>query len=230
MIQIAPGLYGFTGLLAGRVYAIVDPDGLTLVDAGLKLAATRVVGQIERQGRTARDVKRILVTHAHPDHVGGLPRLKELTGAVVYCSERERPVVEGREPIPRPPRQDRRGLSRWLSPPSSTLPGTPVDRTLADGEAVPEAYGGLRAIATPGHAPGHLAYWHPDGRVLFCGDALMNLFGLRPPFGPFTVDQAEAHRSIRRIASLEPELVLFGHGRPLHAAAPRLHALAARLA
>jgi glyoxylase-like metal-dependent hydrolase (beta-lactamase superfamily II) len=224
VIRIAPGLHGFTGLGGGRVYLIVDADGLTVVDAGTTIAVAPIVRQLGRLGRSPREVRRILVTHAHPDHVGGLPRLKELTGAEVWCSEPERPVVQGETPIPRPPPESLRGLAKLMRPGETTLPATRVDRVVADGETVGD---GLVAVASPGHAPGHLAFWQPAQRTLLCGDAMMHLFGLRAPFGPFTVDQAEARRSIRRLAELEPELVLFGHGPPLHGAADRLRSLIA---
>src|SRR5688500_854143 len=173
--------------MVGRVYLLEDPDGLVVVDAGLTLAANKVVRQIAASGRSPRDVRRVLVTHAHPDHVGGLPRLKELTGAEVWCSEPERPVVQGETSIPRPPPQSLSGLARLMRPGATTLQATEVDRVVADGETVGD---GLVAVASPGHAPGHLAFWQPAHRTLFCGDAMMHLLGLRAPFGPFTVDQA----------------------------------------
>jgi glyoxylase-like metal-dependent hydrolase (beta-lactamase superfamily II) len=226
VIQLGPDLHGFTGLGVGRAYLIVEADGLTVVDAGMTISAEPIVRQLGQLGRSPGEVRRILVTHAHPDHVGGLPRLKQRTGAEVSCSALERPVVQGEVPIPRPPAESLTGLARVFRSPDTTLSGTAVDRVIDDGE---ELAGGLVAVASPGHAPGHLAYWRPRDRVLFCGDAIMNLFGLRAPFGPFTVDQAEARRSIRRLVALEPEMVLFGHGAPLVGAAERLRRFAEKL-
>lgn len=98
MKQILPKLHHFTGLLVGRVYCIEDADGLTLVDAGLGLAAARVLEQLRVWGKNPGDVKRILVTHAHSDHVGGLPALHRATGAQVICSAIEKPQTEGTAP------------------------------------------------------------------------------------------------------------------------------------
>jgi len=102
MKAILPGLYTFTGLIAGRVYLIEDPGGLTLIDASIPPSAPKILKQIEGTGRKATDVKRILITHAHPDHHGNLPLLKQATGAQIIASAIEKPVIEGKKMIDRP--------------------------------------------------------------------------------------------------------------------------------
>lgn len=216
MLQpICPGIHSFSNLQAGRVYLIDDLDGYTLIDTGLRSAAPRILDQLTASGRRPTDVRRILITHAHPDHVGGLPALRAATGAQVWASATERPVIEGRQPIPRPEAGQRTGLARLIRPPDTLLPPTPVDRELRDGDLLREIGGGLQVVFTPGHAPGHLAFWQPDLRLLFCGDVIFRLPNLRLPFSFLTVDMAENKRSIARLAALEPALVCFGHGTPL---------------
>lgn len=217
MRPILPGVYAFSGMLVGRVYLIEGPDGLTIIDAGVALAADRILHQLAAAGHAPGEVRRILITHAHFDHIGGLPRLKALTGAEVIASAIERPYVEGRAALPTPaPNQlglpDRLMLRLGSG---TTAPATPVDRTCEDGDTVSEALGGLRAILTPGHTPGHTAYWAPEPGVLFCGDAMMRTPGLRLPFAAFTGDMAAARRAISRLAGLSPAVVCFGHGAPL---------------
>jgi glyoxylase-like metal-dependent hydrolase (beta-lactamase superfamily II) len=95
------------------------------------------------------------------------------------------------------------------------MKGTPVDRTVEDGELLSEVMDGLQAIATPGHSPGQIAFWQPQLGVLICGDTMMNPVGLRLPFAAFTADMAEARRSIQKVAQLQPRIVCFGHGQPL---------------
>jgi glyoxylase-like metal-dependent hydrolase (beta-lactamase superfamily II) len=221
MRQIAPGLHYFTGLVVGRVYLIEDPDGLTIVDTGLSLAANRVVKQLRSAGHKPRDVKRILITHAHPDHVGGLPKLKAVTGAQVLASAIERPVIEGKIPVPRPPGSGLSPAARLIRVPSTRLKPTPVDREIAAGETLDEVMGGLEVVFTPGHAPGHLSFWQPGRRILFCGDVLMNILGLRLPLPIVMVDMDLNKRSIGRLAELEPSIICFGHGNPLKQGAAR---------
>ncbi len=219
MQQVVPGVRAFTGLLMGRVYAIEDADGLTLVDAGL--AAKKVLKQLRADGCQPSDVKRILITHAHPDHVGGLSALQAATGARVIAHPLERPVIEGKVSI------TRRASNIRL--PNTKMKATPVQREVQGGETVPEVLGGLQVIFTPGHAPGHICFWQPDRRLLFCGDVLMRLPRLRLPFAAFTVDMEENKRSVKKIAELDVSVVCFGHGQPLvHDAASQLQAFAAQ--
>ena len=76
-------------------------------------------------------------------------------------------------------------------------------------------------LDVPGHSPGHVAYWRESDRVLICGDVLngQNLItgikGLHEPPVPFTTDPAQNRESARRLAALEPSLVVFGHGPPM---------------
>jgi glyoxylase-like metal-dependent hydrolase (beta-lactamase superfamily II) len=168
------------------------------------------VQQLQASGRQPSDVKRILITHAHPDHIGGLAKLQAATGAQVVAHPLDWPL-----------------LVRQVS----ALPNTPaVRREVQDGEILPEVLNGLQVILTPGHTHGHVSFWQPNRRLLFCGDVVMRLPRLRLPFAAFTVDMAENKRSIKKIAELDAEVVCFGHGQPLlHDAAAQLRAFAAKL-
>jgi glyoxylase-like metal-dependent hydrolase (beta-lactamase superfamily II) len=232
MQRILDNIYCFSNLIVGRVYAVHDADGWTLIDAGLKLAAPRILAQLKTAGIAATDVKRILITHGHIDHVGGLPDLRAVSSAAVLCGADERVYVEGKQPIVQPQRGDVPPLARLMMPPKpQTMAGTPVTRVLQDGEVLSEVLGGLQAVATPGHSPGHMCYWQPALGVLFTGDVIMRILApeFRLPFAGFTTDMAQNVRSIQRIAALEPKLLLFGHGTPMHNAAPALKAFAATL-
>jgi glyoxylase-like metal-dependent hydrolase (beta-lactamase superfamily II) len=187
---------------------IEDADGLTIVDTGLKLAGPKILKQIAERGKKPADIKRILITHAHPDHVGGLPFLKRETGAQVISSALEQPVIEGKVKIPRP-------THSRIKMPNQTLECVPVDRTVSDGEVLNDILGGLQVVFTPGHAPGHISFWHPQKRFMIAGDTIFHVFGLRPSPGFITVDQEENKRSIRKIVDMEPSVICFGHGDPI---------------
>ena len=212
MRAIIPGVYTFENLLVGRVYLIDDEDGLRLVDAGMGLAADRVLDQLAASGRRATDVREIWLTHAHPDHVGGLRKLKDVTGAQVVASAVEKPIIEGVVPVPRPDAETLPLLARLMRLPESRYEGLTVDWTVEDGEKLA---GGWTVGATPGHSPGHVSFWHPQKRALLLGDVLLNVAGLRLPIASATVDMDQNKRSLRRLLDLEVETLCFGHGQPI---------------
>lgn len=230
MQQIAPNIYTFSRLIVGRVYLIEEEAGLTIIDASISNAISQILHQVVAKGHKLNEVKRVLLTHAHPDHYGSLHMLQKATQAEVWTSAAEKEVVEKQIPIPQPPLESLSFIGKRLRPPETFIPKpATVNRVLNDGEVLPEILGGLQVVATPGHAPGHLAFWHPERKILFCGDVLFNWPNLRLPFAPLTVDMTENKRSIAKIAALEPEIVCFGHGRPLvKNAAARLKGLAKR--
>jgi glyoxylase-like metal-dependent hydrolase (beta-lactamase superfamily II) len=231
MKQITTNLHTFTGLVVGRVYLIEDPDGLTIIDTSLPIAPKRIIKQLREIGRAPSDVKRILITHAHPDHVGGLPELVRLTGAEVWASEGEAAVIRGETSVALPPVRSvpwPQRILRFIMPPAKFKP-SPVHRILKDGDIL-DVLGGLQVISTPGHAPDHISFWQPEQRILFAGDTMMYLFGrLDPLFKIVTVDMPENMRSVRKLAALEPQTILCGHGVPItERATAMLNSLARR--
>ena len=215
MKQILNGLWTFETPQVGRVYAIKDSDGLTLIDTGLASAVAKIIKELKMLNFEPTHVKRIIITHAHRDHIGGLPKLKALTGAKVLCGHREKPYVEGSLLVPVAPKKDLHGLDKLLPLKPQKQVGTLVDEVLRSWERLPDVMGGLQVIDTPGHSPGAISLWQADWRLLFCGDVMMNLSKLRLPYAPFTSDMAENKRSVQRLAELNPSLICFGHGQPM---------------
>jgi glyoxylase-like metal-dependent hydrolase (beta-lactamase superfamily II) len=232
-MEIAPGVYSMEQQKGGHVHAFLLDDGaeLTVIDTLFDTDAGRIIERIRGIGRSVEDLKHIVLTHAHRSHLGGLATLKELSGATVYSHEWEADIVAGERtaqpvtPIPmRPIRTYWRvyylqlgaALGRGKHPPC------PVDATLEDGDTV----GPVRVIHTPGHTPGHLAFWWPERRVLFAGDAIATY----PEFGPgwpaFTLNPTQHRVSLRRMADLDADVLAVGHGDPITAgSAERMRSL-----
>jgi glyoxylase-like metal-dependent hydrolase (beta-lactamase superfamily II) len=194
-----------------NVYVLGD----VLVDAGIALSAGTIVKALRGRSLSAH-----AITHAHLDHVGGSARVCEALGVPFWAGADDVQAVQAGSPaVPEGAlgRVLRRGGS-WRA--------LRVDRALQENDEV----AGFRVVATPGHSTGHVSYWRESDRVLVCGDVFFGMnpatfqVGLRQPFGAVTPDPALNRASERKLAALEPELVLFGHGPPLRGAAPKLRA------
>ena len=230
--EIVSGVYAI-GMGYVNAFLIAGDDGLTLVDSGLPRKKDSILSAVAGAGRQPADLKHILITHHHIDHMGSLGDLMEATGAKSYVHPLDSPIVRGDRPQPGPNPASLLGkfagplLARFGPAPTTA----PVDIEVADGEELAIA-GGIRALHTPGHTPGHLAFLLArDGGVLFAGDAAANVFRLGLPIGMFTADRQQAKESVRKLAALEFEVACFGHGRVLKGEANlRFRRLAEKLA
>jgi glyoxylase-like metal-dependent hydrolase (beta-lactamase superfamily II) len=201
-------------------YAVVDDDGIVLVDSGMTSDAAPVLNGLELLGRTPADVHTILLTHWHNDHAAGAARVQALSGAKVHYHERERPYFM-RETA-------RGGFPGWLSKQipergplvlfrgllsAATSTAVSADVLVRDGDLV---LGQFRVVETPGHTPGHVAYFHEPSGALFAGDALAVVDGkLRFMARPVTLDLEEARASMATLVELPTRCVCPGHRTPL---------------
>ena len=209
MDQVAPGIYALGGLKMGRSYIVEGDDGIALIDSSSAGVSGRILSAIAATGHRPEDLRAIVATHYHHDHTGNVAALVERTGAQLFVHALDVPYVDGRSPwMPtRPPFQivDRFGPKEY---------SLKVDRVLHEGDVLPFG-GGLEVLHAPGHTPGHIALYAKQRRVLFAGDALMNVLGLRLPMSISTHDMAAARTSAKRIAALDYDVALPGHGAPI---------------
>lgn len=211
----------------GRVYVITGRDGVTLIDTSLAGAEHRIARELRSIGYQLSDVKRILITHAHPDHIGSLAVLKRASGASIYAHYRhESAVIRNEKPMLRP--AQRNVTTRILSSLLHERQRVPleVDRELHEGDQLDEVLPALEVIDTPGHSPGHCGFWQPEQRILFSGDVMLRIpFHLRLPMVAFTSDMDEAKRSIFKVAEMNVATLCPGHGKPyVGDAAPAIQA------
>lgn len=217
MQRITDKIYTIEGLRVGRVYVIVGNDGLTLIDTSLPNSLPRIEVELKVIGKSLSDIKRILITHAHYDHIGSLAALQAASGAKVYAHHRyESAVIRGEKSVVRPPREQLNLLGKLMisGKPPDVAP-VQVDYELKEGDLIDEALPGLQVIDEPGHSPGQCGFWQPDQRLLFCGDVMARIpFSLNTPPAAFTPDMDEAKRSIHKVAELGIATLCLGHGNP----------------
>lgn len=230
MRQLTPTVFGiltqFNGLNA---YLIRGHDGFTLVDAGLKGFHRYVQRALRQLGSRLDALKRIVITHAHPDHVGALPKLQQMVNATTYAHRLDAPVIRGDWPMAYPKPEELSPIHRLLQGSMHRLALTParVDVELVDGQTLPEA-AGARVIHLPGHSHGQIGLYLSEEKTLIGGDVVIHWpWGLALPLRPASPDWAAVKQSIRKAAELPLDNLLLGHGAPiLGRAQARLQALA----
>lgn len=212
-------LWGFV-----NAYLLREHDGLTLIDTTMAQGAKRILAAAEE---LEAPIRRILLTHAHGDHIGAVDRLKAaLPEAEVIISARDaRLMAKDMSLDPGEPQDKRRGDYRGAE--------TRPTRTIQAGERI----GSLLAVASPGHTPGHLAFLDERDGTLFCGDTYSTLGGVatsarRNPRFPLVImgtwNRPMVLESARALRALDPARLAPGHGKIVEAPAAAMDAAIAR--
>lgn len=204
MKYLAPGVWRLKEFPAPTINVYLAED--VLIDAGRSWDRRRILGELE-----GREISLLALTHVHPDHQGSAKAVCEARGVPLACHADDVDAMEGRRPVqeaePSNP-VNRFVRAIWEGPPHS------VDRVLQDGDEV----AGFRIVHAPGHARGEVIFFRESDRVAICGDVIRNMSyatglpGIKEPPAVFTYDPAENRRSIRKLAELDPSLILPGHG------------------
>ena len=217
-MQAAPGLYSMGQSLGGNVHAFLLDDGkeLTLIDTLFDTDAHRIIAQVEAIGKRVQDIKHIILTHAHRSHLGGLARLKELSGAQIYAHEWESDIISGDRPS--------QPVSLWPQPPyqayylqvgqyfdlSKHVPVT-VDNYVHEGDQI----GPVKVIFAAGHSPGHLAFYWPERQALIAGDAVCTWPYLMLGWKGFLLNPKQHQQSLYKMAEYDAQVMCVGHGEPI---------------
>jgi glyoxylase-like metal-dependent hydrolase (beta-lactamase superfamily II) len=207
-VEVAPNIHAVR-VIGANAFLITENE-LTLVDAGHRGSIRMLRPYLARIGRDVSEITRIVCTHGHPDHIGGVHEIASASGARVHMhpADMERLRIRFRDVIRGRPAPG--AIIAYLT----QAPSDPS--TLEDGDVLP-VLGGLRVIHTPGHTPGSICLYSPARRLVIVGDILQRLHGkVTYPNYVFTDDMGLARRSIARLAELDIETILFSHYPALH--------------
>jgi len=209
--ELADGVHQLTVQRGVNVVVIRDDDGVTLVDTGLDRPG--LTPWLAHLGIAPADVTRVLLTHAHPDHTGGVNRLRR-TGspASVDIGIDDLPVVHGAAAPPHGTRAARLFSRLPVSGAWGARPVIPDAGALTDGQVLDIA-GGIEVVATPGHTVGHVAFHLTGPGVVIGGDVVFNVFSLRPSPAFLCWRQEPNLASVARLAAREPAALALAHGR-----------------
>jgi glyoxylase-like metal-dependent hydrolase (beta-lactamase superfamily II) len=193
-------------------YLVEEEDGLTLIDAALPYSMKGIFKAAKAIGKP---ITRIVLTHAHEDHVGALDRIKEeFPGVPVYISVRDNRIMNGDTSLDEHEDQTpiKGGVPKKLKTRANVL--------LKEGDLV----GSLAAIETPGHTPGSMSFIDTRTKALVAGDAYQTRGGIAvagdimpwfpfPAFGTWSKETSLA--SAKKLVDYKPKLLAVGHGEML---------------
>jgi glyoxylase-like metal-dependent hydrolase (beta-lactamase superfamily II) len=209
-MEIIPGIHQVDGV-NGNCYILVRED-LTVIDTGLAGSGKKILNYIkEKIHREPSEIKTIIITHFHMDHVGGLAALKaSAPKAQVAIGSGDEGYVNGT--LPQPVHSGVKGLllriASLIMQPGHFTP----EILLNDGDRI----SGLLSVAIPGHTPGSIGLLEESKKAFFSGD-IFRSDGSTITGGPlqFTMDPTRERESRKKIAALDFDLLLPGHGVPL---------------
>lgn len=170
-------------------YVLIRGNEAAIVDTGLPNNVDKFADVIQSAGLGWDAVNHLILTHHHGDHVGGLSE--------IVAEAEQATIYAGVEDI------------------AEIAAPQPIQGVM-DGDEI----FGLQIIGTPGHTPGHISVFDPSGSLLVAGDAMVNVENqLGIPNARFTWDMALANESVKKLAQLNFETMVFGHGDPIESGA-----------
>lgn len=190
------------GVETGGAYAwiVKSHHGAVLVDAGMDTSGAAILAELKAQGLGPGDVRAVLITHGHPDHVAAATLFP---AATIFVGAADAAMIRG----------DRSHYAPFGSIVGALLPLPPAPRTMTElhgGE--PLEFDGIHftAVATPGHSPGSMMYLH--GPTLFTGDSLMRKGdGLTTVGWLFSEDPARNVAALPALRELPFHTIADGH-------------------
>ncbi len=223
-MKLAPHLHRL-GNDVVACYLIDTDEGITLIDAGLPGHWRDLQSELQSVGKSAGDIRGLVLTHGDSDHIGFAERLRREHGVPVYvhAADAARARTGEKPKTPTGPMKIGAALGFiWYSLRKNGLRTTYVREVIevADGDVL-DLPGSPVIVQMPGHSPGSVAVHVPLADAVFVGDALTTRHVLTGRIGPqpapFTDNPDESRASLQRLAQLHASWVLPGHGAPSHA-------------
>ena len=210
-MQLLRGVYMLGSLTPSVAYVVDTSDGLILIDSGLETDCTALLQQVKYLELDPTRIKKVLLTHAHGDHVLGAMYLARLTKAQVYAGKGDVDVLRVGGP--------REALFSTYDMPDVDTHPTEIDVPLVGGETINLGDTRIEVIATPGHTPGSLCFQlkRDNQVILFTGDTISTITGdlgtygayLPPRFRSNAGDYLASLKTLRE--TVTPNILLPGH-------------------
>ncbi|MDO8472218.1 MAG: MBL fold metallo-hydrolase [Dehalococcoidia bacterium] len=244
-MEISPGVHQFSfvfdDIVPSSIYLLDGPEGSIMIDTGLNEPGIfeQLLTQFAADGVRPQDIRDIVITHFHADHIGLAARFKELSGARILMHHDESVT---RDEIYRYGESPASGhVEEWLRKNgaplslihtlrdsyakswSHVLHVPPPDMEIDDGAVVSNGRFNLSVVSAPGHSKGHICLYEPAEKLLFSGDHIahgLTYVGIDPynsddPWGDYV-------GSLPRLRDLPARLILPAHGKPFASMTDRI--------
>jgi glyoxylase-like metal-dependent hydrolase (beta-lactamase superfamily II) len=180
----------------GCIY-LINLGELILIDTGAGWSVDKIINNIQKLGISFKNLRKILLTHCHIDHIGGVPEIKKRFGSKIYIHKLDAPPLENGDPI--------LTAANWYQ---TTFPPTPVDVKFTLPEEVLTIEGEkIVCLHTPGHTPGSICiYLDKDGKRILFGQDLHG-----PLLEEFGSNIEDYGRSTKKLLDLDADILCEGH-------------------
>jgi len=219
---------------SANVYVFKDEDGISLFDVGCGSIASvdRLFSALKNLNWESRPIKKIILSHAHPDHTGAMEiLLSEVSPELIILHEIDLPYALDPESLPLSfdiplceerlaegggSGEDKEGMKGegfdligYFRALGCSMCRVKPDRTIVEGDTIPVGHYNFHCLHTPGHAPGHMSLYDPEKQILLAGDILGEMVAWYSPSSGGALGYLE---SLNKVSSLDIDLVLPSHG------------------
>lgn len=234
MTPVAPGVFRIElplpwELETVNVYLIRQYDGYLLIDAGYRTDACfrALETGLSAAGVRIEEIRTVVVTHVHPDHVGLAASIQKHSGAEIWMHPLEQQQLRLFGDAEQSTSWRLNALTRAGVPGKliremdyvfagmmENFEWLPEARTAEEGETIPSSVGPIELLRTAGHSPGHLCLYQREQRLLFSGDQMLPRITPNISWMPDEDALGQYLESLEGLGQLDVDLVLPGHGRP----------------
>ena len=198
MVRILDDIYMTESTGFVNAYIVGKKQNYTLIDTGFDGTADALINELETAGLKLENIADIIITHGHPDHIGGLKKILAKVNPGLSAH-----------------RSDVESIQRELG--KADCAKTVIDTVLEDGGNI-NVLGGLEVINLPGHTPGSIALYQKDKKIMFTGDVIKDVEGRGLCIGvpeEYNNDTEQTLKDGQRILEYEIETLLLSHGAPI---------------
>ena len=208
-MEIVPGIHELRGRVV-NCYLSVNDDDIMLIDTGLPGNSSKIINYVEKTlKRNLKDIKIIVITHKHFDHVGSLSKMKEITNAQVAIHAADADYIRGKEKHIGGTFMN--AIIKLYQTIYRTKPVEP-EILLKDGDTIGE----YQVIHTPGHSAGSICLYNPENKAMFVGDSLQYKNGKLQSPGERLIPEPEKYEeSLKKLLNYDIEVILTGHTAPV---------------